>query len=117
MFGFKTRRRNQVQAQPFPETWRAILERNVPYYRRLSLAEQAELRGYIQVFVAEKNFEGCGGLGMTDEIRVTIAAYACILLLHRPHDYYPRLDSILVYPDAYIVKAVRPGLGNTYVEN
>jgi Mlc titration factor MtfA (ptsG expression regulator) len=27
-----------------------------------------------------------------------IAAHSCILLLHRETDYYPRLDSILVYP-------------------
>ena len=117
MFGFKTRRRHQVQAQPFPDAWRAILQRNVPYYQRLTPAEQAELRGDIQVFVAEKNFEGCGELAITDEIRVTIAAYACILLLHREHDFYPRLGSILVYPDAYVVKITRPGPGNTYVES
>src|SRR5262249_15835037 len=78
--------------------------------------EQHELRGLIQVFIAEKNFEGCGGLSMTDEIRVTIAAYACILLLHREHDYFPRLHSILVYPDSYIAKSIRRGPDNTYIE-
>lgn len=53
------------------------------------------------MFLAEKNFEGCGGLEMTDEIQVTIAAQACILLLHCPHDYYPGLVSIVVYPSTY----------------
>lgn len=93
MFGFKTRRRNRLRAQPFPEAWLNVLCQNVPYYDRLSAAEQEELRGAIQVFVDEKNFEGCGGLELTDEIKVTIAAYACILLLHRQHDFYPRLES------------------------
>jgi len=116
MFGLKTRRRNRLRSQPFPESWVTVLQRNVPHYRRLSKAEQQELEGDIQVFVAEKNFEGCGGLEMTDEIRVTIAAYASILLLNRPHDYYPRLQSILVYPDAYPVKVVRGGPGNMVVE-
>ena len=116
MFGFKNRRRNRLRSQPFPDSWLSIIRRNVPYYDRLSVAEQQELLGDIQVFVAEKNFEGCGGLTMTDEIKVTVTAYACILLLHRRHDYYPRLQSILVYPDAYAAAVVRPGPGNTVLE-
>jgi len=116
MFGFKTRRRNRWRAQPFPQSWLAVLHQNVPYYARLRAAEQEELRGLIQVFVAEKNFEGCGGLELTDEIKVTIAAYACILLLHRRHDFYPRLESVVVYPDVYPVPVTRQGPGNTVIE-
>jgi MtfA peptidase len=83
----------------------------------LTTAEQRELQRNIEVFVVEKNFEGCGGLQMTDEIRVTIAAYACILLLHiENHDYYPRLRSILVYPHAYVVSEARSAVGNLVVE-
>jgi MtfA peptidase len=117
MFGFKTKRRHRLRSQPFPASWLAIIQRNVPFYARLTPAEQQELQGDIQIFIAEKNFEGCGGLEMTDEIRVTIAAYACILLLHiEPHNYYPRLQSILVYPDAYPVPVTRWGPGNQIVE-
>ncbi len=116
MFGFKTRRRARLRAQPFPASWLEILQRNVPYYGRLFAAEQRDLQGTIQVFVAEKNFEGCGGLEITDEIKITIAAYACILLVHLQHDYYPRLQSILVYPDAYPVPAVRRMVGSIVVE-
>jgi Mlc titration factor MtfA (ptsG expression regulator) len=104
VFGFKARRRDRLTSQPFPESWLEILRRNVPYFQQLLPAEQRELQRSIQIFVGEKNFEGCGGLEMTDEIKVTIAAYACILLLHiEGHDYYPRLRSILVYPHAYLV--------------
>src|ERR1700722_4495486 len=116
MFGFKTRRRNRLRARPFPASWLEILQRNVPYYGRLSAAEQQDLQGIIQVFIVEKNFEGCGGLEMTEEIKITVAAYACILLLHLQHDYYPRLQSVLVYPDAYPVPAVRQMMGNIVVE-
>ena len=56
----------------------------------------------IQVFLDEKEFEGCGGLTITDEIRVTIAAHACLLLLGRETDIYPELRSILVYPSTYV---------------
>jgi hypothetical protein len=56
------------------------------------------------MFLAEKTFEGCGGLEMTDAIRVTIAAQACLLLLHRETDYFPDLEVILVYPHTYVAK-------------
>jgi MtfA peptidase len=98
---FRKWRRRRLDTLPFPADWLGILRDRVPYYQLLSTAEQAELRKLIRVFLAEKRFEGCGGLEMTDEIRVTIAAQACILLLNREHDYYAGLDSILVYPSSY----------------
>lgn len=101
MFGFKRRRRQRLRNQPFPHDWFAVIERNVPYYHRLTIDEQKELQGHILVFLDEKKFEGCGGLEITDEIRVTIAAQACLLLLHRETDYFPLLTSILVYPRHY----------------
>ena len=61
-------------------------------------------------------FEGCGGLELTDEIKVTIAAQACLLLLHRETDYYPRLITILVYPHAYVAKSVEPIGGGVVLE-
>jgi MtfA peptidase len=113
MFGFKRRRREKLRNTPFPEGWLDIIKRNVPIYQRLSAADQEELRGHVLVFLSEKNFEGCGGLEITDEIRVTIAAQACVLLLHRDTGYYPGLYSILVYPSAFIAKKyteLAPGL-------
>jgi MtfA peptidase len=101
-FGFsKQRRRQQLKAKPFPAAWRLIITRNVPIFGRLPHPDQIELLGHVQVFLAEKHFEGCGGLEMTDEIRLTIAVQACLLLLHRKTDYYPQLTSILVYPSSY----------------
>ncbi len=102
MFLFKKYRRSRLIQQKFPAKWLSIIERNVPYYRCLSADEQKELQGFIHIFLKEKQFEGCGGLKINDEIRVTIAAQACILLLGRKTDFYPTLRSILVYPQAYI---------------
>jgi len=76
----------------------------VPYVSKLSPEDRAELEGHVQVFLAEKKFEGCGGLELDDEIRVTIAAQACLLLLHRDTDYFPDLEVILVYPHTYVAK-------------
>ncbi len=117
MFGFKRKKRQRLREQPFPPQWRAILQRNVPYYRALTAAEQEELHGHIQVFLAEKRFEGCGGLEITDEIRLTIAAQACILLLHRQSDYYPRMSTILVYPRRFFVEAAQPAAGGFVIES
>ncbi len=98
---FRRRRRARVSQQPFPDGWQSILERNVPIYARLSPDAQAELRAHVQVLLDEKHFEGCGGLEINDEIRVTIAAHAGLLLLGRQAEYYPGLYSVLVYPGAY----------------
>ena len=112
----KERRRRELRARPVPEAWRAIISRNLPFFSRLEEADQKELLGHVQVFLAEKRFEGCAGLRLTDEIRVTIAAQACLLLLHRKTDYYPRLLTVLVYPSAYLVDENRPVEGPIWEE-
>lgn len=105
---FRNHHRAGLRARPTPPEWHAILQRNVPYYRRLPEHDRVELAGHMQVFLAEKHFEGCGGLVMTEEMKITIAGEACLLLLHRDTDYYPGLESILVYPSAYIVPIGTP---------
>ena len=105
----KERRRSLIRARPFPAAWRRIMRNRVPLAARLPSDLQIRLRRHILVFLAEKPFIGCQGQAITDEVRVTIAAHACLLLLgqERP-DYYPRLRQILVYPDAFVVNRERP---------
>jgi len=90
--------------RPLPPSWQDIIERNVDLYRYLPEELKPQLHGHIQNFLEEKRFEGCGGLTVTEEMRVTIAAQACILLLNRPSTYFPKCDSILVYPGAYVAQ-------------
>lgn len=105
MFGFFQRRRHEkILLQEFPDAWREILRGDFPLYHILPEQDRAELEKLIQVFIAEKSFEGCGGSEITDEIRITIAAQACLLLLHRETDIYSELKSILVYPSSYRAK-------------
>src|SRR6266516_92826 len=103
----KQRRRRRLRARPFPKEWLRLIQRHVIFFQKLSPSDRAELLGHIQVFLAEKRFEGCGGLMITDEVRVTIAAQACLLLLHRRTDYFPGLLTILVYPLTYMVEEKR----------
>lgn len=101
------RRRARVRAQPFPAHWRPILQQ-MPYVRRLPPDLQLQLKAHIQVFLAEKPFIACGTLELTDTMRVTIAAHACLLLLNRHTGYFPNLRQILVYPGPFVVDRVRP---------
>jgi MtfA peptidase len=96
-------RRRRITAQPFPAVWRAILRRRMPLLRRLPPDLQLQLKRHMQVFLAEKPFIGCNDLVVTEEMRVLVAAQACLLILNRPTDYFPRLTQVLMYPSAYWV--------------
>jgi len=97
-------RRSRALATAFQAGWLATIRRNIPPYSKLSPEMQQQVQDYTREFLYDKNFEGCGGLVLDDEIKVTIAAQASLLLLNRKVRCYPRLYSVLVYPSAYVVK-------------
>lgn len=100
---FRPRRqeaRRTLLEQPFPADWQPYVDR-LPFFRALDARGQERICADLRVLIDEKNWEGCGGLEMTDEIRVTIAAQASLLLLNIEHEYYKHVESILVYPSAY----------------
>jgi len=103
VFGwFKKWRRDRIARQPFPSRWRAIIEANVPYYRLLPGDDRVELLRHVRIFLAEKRFEGVQGFVVTDEVRLTIAAMACVLLLHRTTNYFSGLKTIIIYPGSFV---------------
>ncbi|MCD8487216.1 MAG: zinc-dependent peptidase [Desertifilum sp.] len=109
IFGFpilKKWQRQRIKQRHFPPLWQAIIENNVPIYLALDPQERRRLQGHIQVFLAEKQFIGCQGLQVTLEMKVTIAAVACLLLLNERGTYFPKLQSILIYPNTYFVKEI-----------
>jgi hypothetical protein len=97
--GWRDRR---ITGRPFPGAWKSLLQKALPFLHRMRAEETKQLEENIQRFLAKKQFHGCGGLAITDEIRITIAAQACLLLLNRKTAVYPRLQHILVYPDAFV---------------
>lgn len=112
IFGWlRQRRRERILEEPFPAAWREILARNLGCFGELDEAEQQHLGQLVQVFVAEKAWEGLGGLELTDEIRVTIAGQACVLILGLDHDLYRGVESILVYPSTVVAPAPPPSFG------
>ncbi len=102
LFQSKTKRRAEIMARPFPAEWASIIRKHAPYAESLNDGEQRRLEEHMLVFLDEKHFEGCGGLTLTDEMRVTITAHACLPLINRETDYYPGLVSVLVYPDTFL---------------
>ncbi|NUZ04240.1 zinc-dependent peptidase [Piscinibacter koreensis] len=103
------RRRSRQGARPFPLAWRRILRRRVPLAARLPAALQLRLKRQIQIFLADKTFIGCQGQSISDDVRVTIAALACLPLLGQVGtECYPRLRQVLVYPSAFVVEREHP---------
>lgn len=97
----RNRRRKRLRNALFSPEWEAILSDNFHHDRSLSDAERVRLRRDIQVFIAEKHWEGVYGQAIDDEVRVTVAAQACYLVLGLDIGWYDRVQSILIYPDAY----------------
>ncbi|MDQ3335568.1 MAG: zinc-dependent peptidase [Myxococcota bacterium] len=114
MFGWlKERRRKRIVAEPFPREWDAIIDAYVPLAWRLQSAERQRLRELVQIFIAEKTWEGCSGLDLTEEMQVIVAANACLLVLDRGIDLYKDVDSILLYPNTVITPPRRPFMFET----
>ena len=108
---FRFLKRRWLLSRPFPKDWLRVLEQKIPVYNKLPPDLKEKLKQRITIFLDEKKFEGCGGMEMTDEKRLVIAAYACILILEETSDYYGDLQSILVYPDDYVAPVHDEGEG------
>ncbi len=100
---WRARRRAALMAQPLPAAVSFAIDRNVPAVRHLPPGLRARLESLMAAFIAEKEFVGCNGLAVTDEMRSTIAALACLLVLGR-RGHYDALHSVLVYPAAFWVE-------------
>lgn len=85
----------------FQPEWIEVLSNRIPVYGKLPDTLREQLHGQITHFVARKNFEACGGLELTDEMVLTIAGQACLLVMNHPGPPFPKLRSILIYPSAY----------------
>lgn len=110
VFGlFKNSRRKRIIAEPFSRAWEEILQENFQHWHYLDPNSHQHLCDLIKVFIAEKDWEFCGGLEPSEEIKVTIAAQACLLLMNIEHDYYRNVGSILMYPSTFFVEKEQVG--------
>jgi Mlc titration factor MtfA (ptsG expression regulator) len=111
----KTRRRRRLLATPFPDAWREILERRVRQYRYLPAVQQDRVRAIVQVMLAEKEWAPAAGFAITDEMRVTIAGIAAMIVsgLDEPY-FYDRLDTVVVHPTSMRF-SLNQGMANPHV--
>lgn len=86
---------------PFEPEWITLLEQNLPLYSRLPDDLRLRLHDRIAQFLATIRFEGCAGLELTDEMLLTVAAQACLLVMHRDGRPYPRLKVVYLYPTTF----------------
>jgi Mlc titration factor MtfA (ptsG expression regulator) len=101
-------RRKRLMSAPLPQGWEDTISKNIALYNLLPGELQKELHGHLQIIKAEKNWEGCGGLELTEDMQVIISAEAAILLLGQEKPtYFPKVDSILVYPTTYTISRKR----------
>ena len=99
--------RGKLFKTPLDSSWIAILQKNVSIYSKLPQPLQEELHGYINIFLDEKKFIGFEGIEITDEIRITVAGNACLLLLQGNKRRFPGFTSILIYPNTYVAHEVQ----------
>ena len=96
-------RLRMILAKPFPNEYSKILRKNIPFYSKMPTHLQMQLKKRIKQFLHQKKFVGCDGLEITNEVKVTIAGRACLLILNRETHVFEKFDTILVYPSAFIV--------------
>ncbi len=101
MWGTKGRR-NRLRDRPTDPSWRKSLTR-IPLYRRLPPHDQREVEAHSRVLLAEKTFEAAAGFEIHDPMPLLVAAQASTLLLHRQSAYFPKLESIILYPANFFV--------------
>ena len=98
--------RQAIYRKPLKPEWIAILKRQVPLYSLLPAAEQALLHGHISYFLHSFKFVGRGGQRIDDEVRLTVAGNACMLVINVTRRIYPNLKTIIMYPDTYVANQV-----------
>jgi Mlc titration factor MtfA (ptsG expression regulator)/Flp pilus assembly protein TadD len=98
----RNQRRMELLAEPFSSGWRAYLRDNVRHYEYLDPRRRTALERVVQVFVAEKQWVGGAGIDVTDEMKVTVAGQAAVLVLGQEEPYYfDDVQSIIVYRGPY----------------
>ena len=100
----------------FKDEWILYLQSKLPIYERLPVELREKLHLKIGEFIRSTFFEGCGGLELDDEIILTVAAQACILILNHEGEPYPKLNSVLLYPSAFVSRSTSAGPGGTIIE-
>lgn len=108
LFVYPRWQRGHRERSVFPPAWESIVRHRLPFYDRMPERLKTALQNQIKHFLASKRFVGCAGQRIDDDVRVSIAAQACLLILDRPGDYYTGLYTIMVYPTQFLAAREQP---------
>ncbi|PIK14803.1 M90 family metallopeptidase [Halobacteriovorax sp. JY17] len=108
---FKNRRRKKYLEMEFSKEWLDILNKEMPLYITLNEQDKRELEATLKILYHEKEFIGAHGLLVTEEMKVLICAEASLLLLHRPKDYFPNVNTIVIYETTFCSEIRQPLAG------
>ncbi len=92
--------RAQLLATPLTASQRQTIETMVPIVERLPSELRAKLEGKMNLFQNQVSFYGCDGLEVTEDMRLSISAQACLLVVNTDM-WFDNLTTILIYPNAF----------------
>lgn len=96
----RQQKRVRLLAAPLTPEQRVVVADLVPMVRRLPATLRAQLEGKINVFLDQITFHGNNGLEVSEEMKLSIAAQACLLVVNSPA-WYDSLRTVLIYPSAF----------------
>jgi len=97
-----------AKALPMPAGGLAQLDTLVPLRARLDAEQRARHAQQVERFLLRKRFVGCNDLLVTDEMRITVAGYACLMVLRPRAEVFPAVKAVLLYPEAFLVPVNEP---------
>ena len=109
----KQRKRKALLTSSLTSEQRAVVEKLVPLVRRLPQPTRAVLEGKMNLFLDQITFRGQNGLEVSEEMRLSIAAQACLLIVNSPV-WYDTLRNVLIYPSAFLTHRDTHGDGVVY---
>ncbi len=102
----KKKELQRIDSMPFPEEARKTLSR-IKHYRVLNMEEKEKMERSILRFIHTKHFTGVQ-LDVTEEMKIIIAFYACLLLLHiETKNCYDNLQTIIIYNQPVVIDKVQ----------
>jgi len=100
---------------PYPEgfepRWREVLERKVAIYRRLPEDLTTELEALIPWFLNKVEWKAYGGIKLHDEMKICVAAEACLLILRRSKDEYKYHREVVITPKNLEILGIEDAAG------
>lgn len=103
-------RLKKIAETPFSKEYEDVLKKT-PHYQRLSEDDKQKIQRSVMLFINTKEFVGVR-MSISTEIKLIIAFYACLLLLHvSEENCYENLKTIIVYPNTIITKEIKSNGG------